>query len=66
MRAERLNLLPANFLKALDGEERISEDPPYDYERNVYCIYPDNSMLDLETFTKNLELEGKDKYFVCV
>ena len=59
VRGERLNLLPADFLQALDGEERQSEDPPY--ERNVYYNYPANSLfnLELKTVTKKLELERK-------
>ena len=62
LRGERLNLLPTNFLQALDSEERISPDSLCDYESKPICgvcKYPDNSLniLEPKNITPKIDVE---------
>ena len=54
LRGERLNLLPANFLQALDSEERNSPDSLCDYERKPICGM---KILEPKIITPKFEVE---------
>ena len=54
LRGERLNLLPANFLQALDSEERNSPDSLCDYERKPICGM---NILEPKIITPKFEVE---------